>query len=71
MKDNKILKEPLKKRRYLVRYFTNLVPVTLFMERKRGDEEFFCPSRIRYRQLTDIGRNIATLFVTILFRILE
>ena len=48
MKDNKILKEPLKKRRYLVRYFTNLVPATLFTERKRGDGEFYCPSYIRY-----------------------
>ncbi len=26
--------------RYAVRYLTNLVPVTLFMERKRGDGDF-------------------------------
>ena len=38
--ENKILGEPLKKRRHLVRYFTNLVPATLFSERERGDGEF-------------------------------
>ena len=33
-----MLKEPVKKRRHLTRFLTNLVSVTLFTERKRGDE---------------------------------
>ncbi|HBA68223.1 MAG TPA: hypothetical protein DCZ40_02570 [Lachnospiraceae bacterium] len=35
--ENIFLKEPLKKRRHLVRFPTNLVPATLFVERERGD----------------------------------
>ena len=36
-------KEPVKKRRHLTRFFTSLVSVTLFIERKRGDGAFYVP----------------------------
>jgi len=51
---NKMLKKPLKKRRHLVRSWVakqlaNLVPATLFLERKRGDGAFYSPHGVRHR----------------------